>query len=107
VDLRQFGARLRELRIGANLTQQQLAEHAGVKRDAVARWENGIREPGWFNVVALAEALGVDCRAFLEEPARRPQIGRGRPPKSAGEKSSPAAPKKQGQPHRGTKRANS
>jgi putative transcriptional regulator len=64
----QFGRRLRELRQEAGLTQTELAERAGVKRDAVARWERGAREPGWFNVVALAEALGVDCLAFLVEP---------------------------------------
>ena len=36
-----FPARLRELRSAAGFTQEQLAEKAGVKRDAVARWERG------------------------------------------------------------------
>jgi transcriptional regulator with XRE-family HTH domain len=60
------GERLKELREKAGLTQTELAEKVGVKRDAVARWEAGAREPGWSNVVALAEALGVTCQAFNE-----------------------------------------
>jgi DNA-binding XRE family transcriptional regulator len=77
-----MGGRLRELREQKGLTQTQLAELVGVKRDAVARWEADVREPGWSNVVALASALGVDCTAFLQEPAPRPETGRGRPRKA-------------------------
>jgi transcriptional regulator with XRE-family HTH domain len=63
------GARLRELRVAAGLSQTELAERVGVQRGAVARWESDEREPNWSNVVALAKALGVDCRAFTEEPS--------------------------------------
>lgn len=60
-----FGPRLRKLREKAGLTQEQLAERAGVKKLAVWRWETGAREPSWGHVVALAKALGVECTAFL------------------------------------------
>lgn len=76
-----FAARLREMRESAGLTQEQLAEKAGVKRDAVARWEAGKREPGWSSVLSLCGALGVDCTAFAQEPAARGPAGPGRPPK--------------------------
>src|SRR2546429_576058 len=56
-----FGPRLRELREQAGLTQEQLAERAGVKRDAVARWERNNREPSWGNI--LAEREGVSAIA--------------------------------------------
>jgi transcriptional regulator with XRE-family HTH domain len=96
-----FAGRLRELREGLGLTQEQLAVRAGVKRDAVARWERGIREPSWSSVLALAEALGVDCRAFLEPPAELPEPKRGRPPK-AKEGAAEKAPKRpQGRPRKG------
>src|SRR5436309_1881006 len=77
-----IGARLRELREQKGLTQGQLAELVGVRRDAVARWEADAREPGWSNVVALAAALGVNCLAFLQPPAEREASGPGRPPKA-------------------------
>jgi hypothetical protein len=38
----------------------------------VAKLEQGIREPTWETAVALAQALGVSCEAFLQEPAARP-----------------------------------
>jgi transcriptional regulator with XRE-family HTH domain len=78
-----FPGRLRELREGAGLTQAQLAEKVGVGRDAVARWEAGVREPGWSYVLALAEALGVDCTAFTVKPDDAPPHGPGRPRKPA------------------------
>lgn len=69
VDPGWIAGRLRELRTAAGLTQQELAERVGVKREAVARWEKGDQEPGWSYVLALAAALGVDCTAFAQEPA--------------------------------------
>src|SRR5262245_10361830 len=78
----QFGLRLKQLREAAGLTQPQLAEKAGLSKGGIANLEQGIREPAWSTVLLLAEALGVDCRAFQEAPAAdvKPR-GRGRPPK--------------------------
>lgn len=73
----QFGPRLRELRLEAGLTQKQLAEKAGVSQNGVSQWEDGSREPGWYAVLALAEALGVSCAAFAEPSAK----GRAKPRK--------------------------
>jgi transcriptional regulator with XRE-family HTH domain len=102
-----FAGRLKELREVARLSQQELADRVGQTTRQISRLETGAQQPSWETALALADALGVDCRAFLEEPARLPQTGRGRPPKTAGKKSSPAAPKKQGQPQRGTEQPNS
>jgi transcriptional regulator with XRE-family HTH domain len=88
-----FAGRLRELRAGVGLTQEQLAEKAGVKRDAVARWERGNREPSWSNVVALADALGVSCDAFRQEPAALPGPHRGRPRKATPAQAAPKRPR--------------
>jgi transcriptional regulator with XRE-family HTH domain len=88
-----FAGRLRELREAAGWTQDQLAERVGVKREAVARWEAGKREPGWSNVLALAEALGVDCTAFTQAPARRTAAGPGRPRKEPAAAPAPKRPR--------------
>jgi transcriptional regulator with XRE-family HTH domain len=79
------GARLRELREQKGLTQAELAERAGVKRDAVARWEADTREPGWSNAVALAQVLGIILDDFLQAPAAAPVPRPGRPRKPAAE----------------------
>lgn len=66
-----FGRRLRQLRKEAGLSQAALAARAGLHRQAVARFELGERDPQWRSVLALAAALGVDCRAFQEAPAAK------------------------------------
>lgn len=62
-----FGRRLKELREAASLTQQQLAEKAGLNQFGVAKLEQGVRSPAWETVQALARALGVSCQAFEED----------------------------------------
>lgn len=59
-----FGKRLRELRKGANLTQEKLGELAGMRYQVVARLEYGQRTPSWETVLKLAKALGVSTDAF-------------------------------------------
>lgn len=80
-----FGPRLRVLREAAGLTQAQLAEGAGLHPQAVVKLERGEREPAWATVLALAEALGVDCLAFTGGDSREASAPRAsvRPPKAA------------------------
>jgi transcriptional regulator with XRE-family HTH domain len=85
MDPKAFGARLKELREASGLSQKALADKAGLSQRGIANWELGLREPLWSNVVALAEALGVDLAAFLQEPKSIPEPKRGRPRKGQGE----------------------
>jgi transcriptional regulator with XRE-family HTH domain len=78
-----FGARLKQLREAAGLTQGGLAERAGLHKLGVAKLEQGLREPTWATVQALARALGVSCSAF----------------EGAGE-GAPPAPKLRGRPRK-------
>ena len=89
-----FAGRLKELREQARLTQPELADKAGLSKAGIADLEQGRREPSWATAVALAGALGVEVTAFLQQPAPRPQTGRGRPPKRAGEAEEEPAPKR-------------
>lgn len=66
-----FGARLKELRENAGLSQGELAERAGIHRVQVNRLESGERSPNWTTVLALARALNVTCEAFDEGPKPR------------------------------------
>jgi transcriptional regulator with XRE-family HTH domain len=82
VDTDRFAGRLREIREGAGLTQQQLAERAGMTKDGIAQLEQGRRKPSWETVLALSDALQVSCEQFREEPGIRPEPKRGRPPRA-------------------------
>ena len=89
-----FANRLKELRENAGLTQDELAQRAGLYKFSVAKLEQGVREPVWSTVLALATALGVTCLAFVEgneSEQATPKRGRGRPPKR-GQRSKGTAP---------------
>jgi transcriptional regulator with XRE-family HTH domain len=76
-----FGRRLKELRDETGLSQKELATRAGVGQRSVSNWEQGLKQPTWPNVIALAEALQVSILAFLKEPVTQPKVPRGRPRK--------------------------
>lgn len=56
---REIGARVREVREGRALTQQEVAKRAGLAMDAVSRIENGYRKPRPSTLQRLALALDV------------------------------------------------
>src|SRR4051812_41532812 len=88
-----FAGRLRELREAAGLTQQQLAERAGMAWRTITHLEGGDRKPSWETVLALCQALGVDCREFAKEPTTQHEPRRGRPPKAPPEQPAPKRPR--------------
>lgn len=61
-----FGQRIRELRLGAGLSQEQLAELANVHRTYVSSVERGERNVGFDNIVAIARALEVAPSLLFE-----------------------------------------
>jgi transcriptional regulator with XRE-family HTH domain len=55
-----FGARLRALREGRGLSQQRLADRAGLSgKSFIWELESGRFQPGWKVACALADALRV------------------------------------------------
>lgn len=51
---------IREARLRAGLSQQQLAEVSGKDRTVIARWEQGIVAPSIDTLVDLVRACGFD-----------------------------------------------
>jgi transcriptional regulator with XRE-family HTH domain len=77
-----FAARLRELCEARGWSQQELTDGAGLRLMTVSRFERDTLKPTWEIVLALVEALGVDCLAFCQEPAAPAEKrGPGLPPK--------------------------
>lgn len=56
-----FGARVRQARTAAGLSQEALAHHAGLHRTYVSSVERGERNIALINIVVLAEALNLDA----------------------------------------------
>jgi DNA-binding XRE family transcriptional regulator len=90
-----FAGRLIEIRTGLGLSRKQLAEKAGLKAATGIRdIEQGKRLPGWEMVVALCNALSIDCGAFMRKPAGEHKLKAGRPPRSTGGAAGPKRKKK-------------
>ena len=62
----QFGQRVRAAREARGLSQERLAELAGLHRTYVSSLERGERNVGLDNVYALARALDVPPSALFE-----------------------------------------
>lgn len=54
-----LGAAVRQLREQRNLTQEGLAQEAGITTGTVSLVERGQSNPAWGTVKAIASALGV------------------------------------------------
>jgi transcriptional regulator with XRE-family HTH domain len=61
-----LGRRIASLRETAELTQQQLADAAGVPVSTLRNWEQDHREPMASVVVRLAKGLGISPGPLLE-----------------------------------------
>ncbi|MEU4339494.1 helix-turn-helix transcriptional regulator [Micromonospora lupini] len=64
-----FGQRVRDLRQARRLSQEELAELAGVHRTYVSSLERGQRNVGLDNILAIAAALGVPPSDLFTEEA--------------------------------------
>src|SRR2546430_14306245 len=87
-----FGLLLRQWRRAAALTQEELAERAGMSVETISALERGLsRSPYRATITALAEALGLDGedRARLLAAARPHSAAPGAV--AAGERSAPAS----------------
>ena len=62
-----FGARVRSLRLTRGLSQEQLAERAGLHRTYLSSLERGHRNVGLDNILDLAEALGIPPADLFRE----------------------------------------
>jgi len=67
------GDLIKKVRTEKGLTQEELAEKVGVKKSAVAKWENGrVSEIKRSNLKNLADALGLNPTQLLGDIERDP-----------------------------------
>ncbi|MBO5639753.1 MAG: helix-turn-helix domain-containing protein [Oscillospiraceae bacterium] len=59
---------LKNLREKKHLTQEQLAEHVMVSRQAVSRWENGETQPNTDTLKLLSKEFDVSINSLLGSP---------------------------------------
>lgn len=62
-----LGEVLKEHRTQNHMTQEFVAEHLGVSRQAVSKWETGTAEPSTSNLLALAKLYGINPAELLNQ----------------------------------------
>jgi transcriptional regulator with XRE-family HTH domain len=68
-----FGRRVRELRNKAELSQEELAERAGIHWTYLGGIERGERNPALLNIGKIADALGVSPAELFSTRRDRPK----------------------------------
>ena len=64
-----LGETIKDHRTRCKMTQEFVAEHLGVSRQAVSKWENGTSDPSTVNLLALAKLFGVSASELLKNVA--------------------------------------
>ena len=67
-----LGEALKEHRTACKMTQEFVAEHLGVSRQAVSKWENGTSDPSTSKLLALAKLYGIQAADLLKEVKETP-----------------------------------
>lgn len=63
--LRKVGERVRQVRADKGLSQEALADLAGIDRSYMSGIERGVRNTSLLKLAAVAKALGVPLRELL------------------------------------------
>lgn len=63
---RQFGSRVRELRLSLGMNQEEFADRCGFARTYMSRIETGGANPSINAIKVLADALGVSISVLFE-----------------------------------------
>lgn len=55
------------LRLGRNISQEDLASALFVSRDLVSKWETGVRRPNWHMIEKIAEIFDVPTSYIVDK----------------------------------------
>ena len=61
----QIGARIRQARENANMTQTELAKKIGISNSRLSNWEKGLNRPDVDVVASICKALSISANSLL------------------------------------------
>ena len=61
-----LGKRIRALRLEMKISQEELADRAGIHRNYISQIEGGKRNVSFYNVVRIARALRVSPSSLID-----------------------------------------
>lgn len=69
-ELQRFGDRIREHRLAAGFSQEELGDASGLHRTYVGHLERGEVNPSLVNILKVSAALGIDAAALVRDLAK-------------------------------------
>ena len=66
-----IGDKIKQVRVARNLTQQDLADKMGLKRNTISQWESGSRNVSVEQLIEIARVVGVTLDYFNDAPPER------------------------------------
>ena len=60
-----FKENLKELRLEKKMGQVELAKAVGVSKGVISLWENGLREPNMYSLIALARFFDISIDELI------------------------------------------
>ena len=67
-----IGTKIKNARIAAQLTQEQVADALGVSRQTMSNWENGKTYPAIISVIKMSDLYGISLDHLLKEREEMP-----------------------------------
>lgn len=61
-----LGENIKKARVGAGLTQLQLAERLGIRQKDVSRWEHNVQSPNVVTFGEMCKIMGASADELLE-----------------------------------------
>jgi len=62
----QIGAKIRQLRIANQMTQEELADRAELSKGFISQIENDLTSPSINTLVDILQCLGTDLKTFFQ-----------------------------------------
>ena len=67
---KKLGAKMREVRLRLEMTQEQVADYLGTDSGAISRYERGLREPSLLEILAFSRMSGVEVEVLIDDKMR-------------------------------------
>lgn len=64
---RELGQRIANARREAGVSQEALAHYVGVERRSIQRYEAGVRDPGFSDLLLIARFVGIPLAELVRE----------------------------------------
>ena len=64
---KKLGAKMREVRLRLEMTQEEVAKYLATDSGAVSRYERGLREPSLLEILAFSRMSGVGVEVLIDD----------------------------------------